>query len=43
MGKVASGKVVEFHGMVMWRFDDHGKLDRRWTQIDMAAAFKQLE
>lgn len=43
MGRPPSGKSVEFRGMVMWRFDAAGKIDRRWTQIDMSAVFKQLE
>ena len=43
MGRPASGKTIEFRGLVMWRFDDQGKIDRRWTQLNMAAVFKQLE
>ena len=43
MGRPPSGKAVAFGGMVMWRFDASGKIDRRWTQIDMTAVFRQLE
>lgn len=43
MGRPPSGKSVEFRGMVMWRFDASGKIDRRWTQMDMTAVFRQLE
>ena len=42
-GRPPSGKTVDFRGTVMWRFDAAGKIDRRWTQMDMAAAFRQLE
>jgi predicted ester cyclase len=42
MGKPASGKPVAFVGMVMWRFNAKGLIDRRWTQMDMARIFAQL-
>ena len=43
MGRPPSGKAIHFSGMVLWRFDASGKIDRRWTQIDMTAVFRQLE
>jgi steroid delta-isomerase-like uncharacterized protein len=43
MGRPASGKVVEFTGMVMWRLNADGRIDRRWTQLDAASVFRQIE
>ena len=43
MGRPPSGKVVEFAGMVMWRFNADGAINRRWTQLDTASVFKQIE
>jgi predicted ester cyclase len=41
-GREATGKSVEFTGIVIWRFDADGRIDRRWAQVDIGSALQQL-
>ncbi len=43
MGREPTGRSIEFTGMVMWRFNAEGEINRRWTQMDLGAAFRQLD
>jgi predicted ester cyclase len=41
-GHAATGRSVEFTGIVIWRFDGEGRIDRRWAQVDTASLLQQL-
>jgi predicted ester cyclase len=42
-GRPATGRRVDFSGIVIWRFDRSGRIDRRWAQVDFGALMQQLE
>ena len=41
-GREPTGRSVEFTGIVIWRFDVTGRIDRRWAQVDIGAVLQQL-
>ncbi len=43
MGRPATGNTVDMQGMVFWRFDDQGLIDRRWAVVDMSAFARATE
>lgn len=42
LGREATGRTVEFEGMVFWRIAD-GRIAERWAMIDTAALMRQLQ
>ena len=41
-GRPPTGRRVEFTGIVIWRFDSDGRIDRRWAQVDHGTLMQQL-
>jgi steroid delta-isomerase-like uncharacterized protein len=41
-GLAATGRIVAFEGMVLWRLKN-GRLAERWAVIDLAAVLRQLQ
>lgn len=42
MGSDPSGKTVEFKAIVIWRFDDQGRIVRRSAHVDRSVLMAQL-
>ena len=41
-GKPATGRRIEFEGIVIWRFNEAGLVDHRWAVLDQGALMRAI-